>query len=111
MRGKAGEEGNSSLVTMMLRHQRFARESSFEEGFVGDMITFWIGNIYIRMVLVMGGKWPYSCCLVECWFFKLTRGILEQFLSNFFSKRFVSIQVVYPSSGLVWLSYMPYQPL
>ena len=51
------------------------------------------------VVLEMGDKWPYNCCFREYCFqdlFKIGRSIVEQFLSSFFSIRFVSIHVVHP---------------
>ena len=47
----------------------------------------------------MGGKWPYNCRFVGCCFkdlFNITRSILVQFPSSFFSMRFVSVHVVHP---------------
>ena len=46
------------------------------------------------MVYEMGGKWPYSCCLMECSFkdlFKTALSILVWFPSSFF---FFSLQSV-----------------
>ena len=40
-------------------------------------------------VFVMGGKWPYSCCFVECSCFQA-----------FFSIRFVSVHVVHLYSSI-----------
>ena len=42
----------------------------------------------IWIVLEIGGGWPYSCCFVGCCFqdlFNMTRSILVQFPSSFFS--------------------------
>ena len=50
----------------------------------------------------MGGKWLYSCCFMECCFqdlFSITRSILGQFTSSFFSIHFVSVHVVHPNSS------------
>ena len=41
-------------------------------------------------VFVMGGRWPYSWCLVLCC----------RFFSSFFSSRLVSVQVVHPYSSI-----------
>ena len=56
----------------------------------------------IWMVLEIGGGWPYSCCFVGCFqdLFNMTRRILAQFPSSFFSVCFVSIQVVHPYSKI-----------
>ena len=43
--------------------------------------------------------WPYSCCYEECCFedlLKTADGILVNFPSNFFSKRFVKVYMVQP---------------
>ena len=50
----------------------------------------------------IGGKWPYSCCLVGYFFqdlFKTACSILMYFLSSFFSMHFVRLQVVQPYSS------------
>ena len=52
---------------------------------------------FILMVLVIGVKWPYSCCFVRCCFqdlFNIAQNILVQFPSSFFSICFVSIYMV-----------------
>ena len=57
----------------------------------------------IWMVLEMGGRWPYSCCFVSCYFqdlFNIARSVLVQLPSSFFSIRSVSIQVVHPYSSM-----------
>ena len=57
----------------------------------------------IWMVLEMGDKWLNSCCFVGCCYrnlFSIARSILVQFLSSFFSIRFVSVLVVYPNSSI-----------
>ena len=57
----------------------------------------------IWMFFVMGGRWPYSCCFVECCLqdlFNTAHSILVQFLSSFFSIRLVSIHVVHPYSSI-----------
>ena len=49
------------------------------------------------IVFVMGGRWPYSWCLVGCCrqdLFNIARNILVQLPSSFFSSRLVSVQVV-----------------
>ena len=49
------------------------------------------------IVFVIGGRWPYSWCLVGCCrqdLFKITRSILVQLPSSFFSSRFVRVHVV-----------------
>ena len=54
------------------------------------------------IVFVMGGKWPYSWCLVECChqdLFNIALNILVQLPSSFFS-RLVSIQIVHPYSNI-----------
>ena len=55
------------------------------------------------VVLVMGDKWPYSCCFMECYFqdmFKIIRSLLMQFLSSFFSRYFVSVHVLHLKSSI-----------
>ena len=55
------------------------------------------------IVFVMGGRWPYSWCLVGCCrqdLFKIARSILVQLPSSFFSSSLVSIQVVHPYSSI-----------
>ena len=50
-------------------------------------------------VFVMGGKWPYSWCLVGCYrqdLFNIALNILVQLPSSFFSSCLVSVQVVHP---------------
>ena len=57
----------------------------------------------IWMVLEMGGRWPYSCCLMGCCFqvlFNIARSILVQLPSSFFSIRFVRIHVLHPYSSM-----------
>ena len=57
----------------------------------------------IWMILEMGRKWPYSCCLVERCFhdlFSIARSILEQLPSSFFSIRFVSVHKVHLYSSI-----------
>ena len=52
------------------------------------------------IVFVIGGRWPYSWCLVGCCrqdLFKIARSILVQLPSSFFSNRFVRVYVVHPS--------------
>ena len=52
----------------------------------------------------MGGRWPYSCYFVGCYFqdlFNIARSILVHLLSSFFSIHLVSIQVVHPYSSMV----------
>ena len=54
----------------------------------------------IWIVFMMGGRWPYSWCLVGCChqdLFKIARSIL---VSSFFSSRLVSVQVVHPYSSI-----------
>ena len=58
---------------------------------------------FIWMVLEMGGSWPYSCCFVGCFFqdlFNMTRSILVQLRSSFFSIGLVSVHVVHPYSRI-----------
>ena len=53
---------------------------------------------FIWMVLEIGGRWPYNCCLVGCCFqnlFSIACGILVLFLSSFFSICFINVQVVH----------------
>ena len=67
------------------------------------------------IVYMMGGRWPYSCCLVGCCLqdlFNTARRILVQLPSSFFSICFVSIHVVHSYSsiafyfiGQFWLPY------
>ena len=55
------------------------------------------------IVFVMGGKWPYSCCFVECCLqdlFNIAHSILVLLPSSFFFKRLVSIHVVNPYSSI-----------
>ena len=55
------------------------------------------------IVFVIGGRWPYSWCLVGCCrldLFKIARSILVQLPSSFFSSRFVSVHVVHPYSSI-----------
>ena len=55
------------------------------------------------IVFVMGGRWPYSWCLVGCChqdLFNIAHNILVKLLSSFFSSHFVSIQVVHPYSSI-----------
>ena len=55
------------------------------------------------IVFVMGGRWPYSWCFVECCrqdLINIARSILVSFPSSFFSSRFVSVQVVHPYSSI-----------
>ena len=52
----------------------------------------------IWMVLLMGGKWLYSCYFVGCCFqdlLNITRRILIQFPSSFFSERIFSALIWY----------------
>ena len=55
------------------------------------------------IVFVIGGRWPYSWCLVGCCcqdLFRIARSILVQLPSSFFSSRFVSVHVVHPYSSI-----------
>ena len=55
------------------------------------------------IVFVMGGKWPYSCCIVGCGFhdfFNIARSILVLLLSSLFSIRLVSVHRVHPYSRI-----------
>ena len=55
------------------------------------------------IVFVMGGKCPYSWCLVGCCrqdLFNTALNILVKFLSSFFSSRLVSVHVVHPYSSI-----------
>ena len=55
------------------------------------------------IVFVMGGKWPYSLCLVGCCrqdLFNIALNILGQLPSSFFSSRLVSVHVVHPYSSI-----------
>ena len=57
----------------------------------------------IWMVLEMGGRWPYICCFEGRCFqvlFSMTRSILAQFPSSFFSIPLVSARVVHPYSRI-----------
>ena len=54
-------------------------------------------------VFVMGGRWPYSWCLVGCChqdLFNIALNILVKLPSSFLSSRFVSVQVVHPYSSI-----------
>ena len=67
----------------------------------------------IWMVLEMGGKWPYSCYFVECYFkdlFNIAYSIFVQVPSSFCSIRLVSVHVVHyiveltrPMLGKNWI--------
>ena len=55
------------------------------------------------IVFVIGGRWPYSWCLVGCCrqdLFKIARSILVKLPSSFFSSRFVNVHVVQPYSSI-----------
>ena len=55
------------------------------------------------IVFVMGGKWPYSWCLVGCCLhnsFNIARSIFVQLSSIFFSSRLVNVQVVHLYSSI-----------
>ena len=55
------------------------------------------------IVFGMGGRWPYSWCLVGCCrqdLFNIARNILVYLPSSFFSSRLVSVQVVHPYSSI-----------
>ena len=55
------------------------------------------------IVFLMGGRWPYSWCLVGCYcqdLFNIARNILVKLPSSFFSSRLVSVQVVHPYSSI-----------
>ena len=55
------------------------------------------------IVFVMGGRWPYSWCLVGCCrqdLVNIVRSILVQLPSSFFSSRLVSVQVVHEISNI-----------
>ena len=55
------------------------------------------------IVFVIGGRWPYSWCLVGCCrqdLFKIARSILVSLPSSVFSSRFVSVHVVHPYSSI-----------
>ena len=54
--------------------------------------------LFVLSYLELGVEWSYRCCFVGCCFHDLSNiaySILLQFLSSFFSMRFVSIQVVH----------------
>ena len=55
------------------------------------------------IVFVIGGRWPYSWCLVGCCcqdLFRIAHSILVFLPSSFFSSRFVSVHVVHPYSSI-----------
>ena len=55
------------------------------------------------IVFMIGGRWPYSWCLVGCCrqdLFKIARSILVWLPSSFFYSRFVSVHVVQPYSSI-----------
>ena len=55
------------------------------------------------IVFVMGGRWPYSWCLVGCCrqdLFNIACSILVWLQSSFFSSYLVSVQVVHPYSSI-----------
>ena len=58
-----------------------------------------------RIVFVMGGRWPYSCCFAGCCLqdlFIIACSILVKLPLRFFSIRFVSVRVVHPYSSITW---------
>ena len=60
------------------------------------------------IVFVMGGRWPYSWCLVGCChkdLFNIARSILVLLPSSFFSSRFISVHVVHPYSSIDTYTY------
>ena len=60
-------------------------------------------HVLFVLVFVIGGKWPYSCCVVGCCFhnvFKLACSILVLFPFSLFSLRFVKVHVVHPYSSI-----------
>ena len=68
-----------------------------------SLLLYLCPTCLIWMVLEMGGRRPYNCCFVGCYFqdlFRMTHSILVQFLSSFFSIRLVSIHVVHPYSRI-----------
>ena len=83
------------------------------KGFIGESYL-WVHPFFSSSVLHMlfvlfgwfldiGDRWPYNCCFMRCCFqdlFNIAHGILVQFLSSFFSIRFVSIHVVHPYSRI-----------
>ena len=55
------------------------------------------------IVFMIGGRWPYSWCLVGCChqdLFNIACSILVLLLCSFFSSCFVSIHVVHPYSSI-----------
>ena len=57
----------------------------------------------ILIVFVMGGRWPYSCCVVEYCLqdlFNIAHCILVYLPTIFFSIRFVSVHVMHPYSSI-----------
>ena len=55
------------------------------------------------IVFMMGGKWPYSWCLMGCCcqdLFNIALNILVLLPSSFFSSRLVSVHVVHPYSSI-----------
>ena len=55
------------------------------------------------IVVMMGGRWPYSWCFVGCCLqdlFNIACSILMILPSSFFSSRFLSIKVVHPYSSI-----------
>ena len=55
------------------------------------------------IVFVMGGWWPYSRCFVVCCpqdLFNIARSILVWLPFSFFSRRFVSVQIVHLYSSI-----------
>ena len=56
----------------------------------------------IGIVFVMGGRCPYSYCFVGCCLqdlFNITRSILVELPSSFFSTCLVSVHIVHPYSS------------
>ena len=59
------------------------------------------------IVFVIGGRWPYSWCLVGCCcqdLFKIARSILVKLPSSF-SSGFVRVHVVHPSFLKIWIKF------
>ena len=57
----------------------------------------------ILIVFVMGGRWPYSWCFLGCCLqdlFNISRSILVQLPSSFFSIRLISVHEVHPYSRI-----------
>ena len=78
----------------------------FAQPYVRDLLLHRYPACLVRLtwiVFMMGGRWPYSWCIVGCYLqdlFNIARSILVKLPSSFFSSRFVSVQVVHPYNSI-----------